>query len=113
VTFDWAAGLFEGEGNFTLNSVRSKEKTYRYPRLQLVTTDEDVLRRFHDIVGCGFVYGPYKPRGIGRKPQFAWRVNGPHALTLAERLRPYLGERRTKQLDQVLTNYLNNGGETT
>lgn len=49
----WAAGLFEGEGNFHVNAERKTAKA------GLSSTDEDAVRRFAEIVGVGKVYGPY------------------------------------------------------
>jgi len=63
----WAAGLFEGEGSVCwLNMSTTNQR--RVPNLGLSTTDEDVIRRFHSIVGVGFVYGPYSNSGVGDKP---------------------------------------------
>lgn len=48
----WAAGLFEGEGCMTRSG---SQKVMR-----LVSTDEDTVRRFWEIVAVGKVYGPYE-----------------------------------------------------
>jgi hypothetical protein len=48
VALAWAAGVFEGEGCFSLHKVTSAwHKEYRYFRMSMGMTDEDVVRRFH------------------------------------------------------------------
>jgi hypothetical protein len=41
----WLAGLLEGEGYFGLIPNKVKGKTYRYARVGVTMTDEDVIRR--------------------------------------------------------------------
>lgn len=62
----WAAGLFEGEG-----CIHDGRNT---PVMSLATTDEDVLRKFHLIIGLGTINGPYQ-RGT-KKPVWAWSSCG-------------------------------------
>ena len=42
----WAAGLFEGEGSVSPVNHNHNGRSYRYIRLTMQMTDEDVLRRF-------------------------------------------------------------------
>jgi len=84
----WAAGLFEGEGNARLAGS---------PRLKVAMTDEDVVRRFHSVVGCGKVTGPYHPGG-GRKEVWTWTATGEDAVTTAARLLPWLCSRRAQAI---------------
>jgi hypothetical protein len=106
----WAAGLFEGEGCITIlkgggkqNRVRKdgsrSSKEYRYPRLCMSLTDEDILRRFKSIMG-GTIRGPYtKPN---RKPIWYWQLSGKAVYPAAQKLLPYLGRRRAERLVEVL-----------
>ena len=88
----WAAGLFEGEGSIVPSSAGAI-------RLQLKMTDEDVVRRFGELVG-GRVYGPYLQnsvilRGFARKPFWCWSSGGTtHAWKLLHQWWPWLGLRR-------------------
>lgn len=105
----WAGGLFEGEGCFTtLNQTHSlakgRSRTYRYPRARVVMTDEDAIRRFHDAVGFGVVYGPLQAHsGPAHKPVFEWQaytfehVQAPYAM-----LYPWLCGRRRARGAEVL-----------
>lgn len=88
----WASGLFEGEGSFLGGA---------YPRMQFKMVDEDVVRRFHAVVGVGRVNGPYQGSG-NRQPYWEWRCGGDEAKALAEVMVPYLGTRRSQQARPVL-----------
>lgn len=93
----WAAGLFEGEGNFCLN----RRPGYTYPRAQLSSTDLDTLQRFRSAVGVGNIVGPYDR--VGCKPIWSWRSANygdiQHVVCL---LWFGLGERRKVQATSVL-----------
>jgi hypothetical protein len=83
----WAAGLFEGEGCITR---RQGVQT----NLVMTMTDEDVVRRFHAIIGHGKVYGPYKTK-TGVKLQWRWACTGSkHCIAVLAALWCFLGERR-------------------
>lgn len=89
----WAAGLFEGEGSVTKCGGRR--------RLQLKMTEEASVRRFHDEMGVGAVYGPYRNRtgendSYPRRPFWLWVAELDDADTAAAMLLPHLTEwRRT------------------
>jgi hypothetical protein len=96
----WAAGLFEGEG--CIRMYRADGKT---PQLYLSMADEDVVRRFHHVVGCGRVYGPYGPyaHSGGTKPQWAWVVGSCEKVqALIAQWWPWLGRRRRIKAREVL-----------
>ena len=91
----WAAGLFEGEGCFTLVDGR--------PVAALNSTDEDVIRKFASVVG-GIINGPYDKGG---KPIFQWSLSGYQRVSgLYEMIEPFLCSRRTARGRQVLDMYL-------
>jgi hypothetical protein len=96
--FAWAAGLFEGEGSITLAP---------RPRLQMKMADEDVVRRFAEIIGVGKVYGPYgpydyePPKRLQKKPTWMWVCEGRRASEALEALRPWLSARRLAQARRV------------
>lgn len=86
----WAAGVFEGEG-----WVQAGRYTLR---LGIEMTDRDVLCRVAAVLG-GSVTGP-RSREAGRKPLWVWRSeNGTGALAVIAKVRPWLGVRRTAQVD--------------
>lgn len=88
----WAAGLFEGEGCITKNK--------GIPVLKLTMTDEDVVRRFGEVMGTGSVTGPYensKKLCENPKPLWWWAAYGMNALIAYSKLHPWLGTRRREQ----------------
>lgn len=88
----WAAGLFEGEGSIT-------RRHLRHTNLVLAMTDEDVVRRFHEIIGHGKVYGPYVNHS-GVKPQWRWACTGAkNCIAVLAALWCFLGERRKQRAE--------------
>lgn len=98
----WAAGLFEGEGWASLDEhSRSYGRGhYAYTVAGLTTTDEDVAREFARIMG-GKVFGPYENKN-GIKQVWTWKVRNAPAKAALQRLLPYMGERRTKQIKAAI-----------
>jgi hypothetical protein len=92
----WAAGLFEGEGCFSLQSRGN-------PRATLSMTDFDVVRRFAEVVGFGTVFDKVPPRLPHHKPQLAWRVTSfERTQALIAMFWPWLGERRRARAVEIL-----------
>lgn len=90
----WAAGLFEGEGNISIQP-SGRRKLNRQVQVRLSMNDEDVVRRFMAVVGRGTV--------TLRKKQWCWRVcNKADCLHVLEMLRPYMGARRAARFDEAL-----------
>lgn len=103
--FAWAAGLFEGEGSLDIKKSDTHGYHYEYLRLQLTSTDYDVLLRFKTLVGVGGINGPYRDfrkKRLGKKPHWKWQVSGVKALHLVQKLKLYFGKRRTQKLKQLL-----------
>jgi hypothetical protein len=90
----WAAGLFEGEGYIGL-------RDGKYARMTLGMTDEDVVRRFHLVVGVGSVRGPDLRHN--KKPFWWWDLScNDEVRTLLRKFVPWLGARRTAKALDVL-----------
>lgn len=103
----WAAGLFEGEGFFsqTMGPPRKDGSRSCYPEVGLVSADEDVLRRFHAIIGIGTVYHR-KPETQRHKETWGWQVSSISRVSFVYALlKPYLGERRLARGQEVMDNY--------
>jgi hypothetical protein len=91
----WAAGLFEGEG-----CISHIERGEGFDlQIAVVMTDEDVVRRFDQVVDRGRVYGPYLPPSHGprRKQFWRWVALGDSAHDVLDMLLPWLMERRRGQ----------------
>lgn len=96
----WAAGLFEGEGTICLYKLRSN------PFFALITTDEDVIDRFHEVVGVGRLYKNRAVFGMGSKQQYVWNANAINEVRhVAQLFLPWLGKRRRARLLEVLDAY--------
>lgn len=104
VEFAWAAGLFEGEGSFFCRT----EPGHNAKRMTFSMTDEDVVRKFHRIVGVGKVYGPRWQQRNGeripnRKPYWCWTLDRWEDLwPLVEEMLPYLGKRQRDRAFKIL-----------
>lgn len=100
----WAAGYFEGEGCFSLQPRKERPNGRPQAGATVRNTDEDTLRRFHHIVGCGSVK-PYKPQKEGYKPFWQWGIKG-YSTTkrLISLLYPWLGNRRRARAEELLMN---------
>lgn len=98
----WAAGLFEGEGCITCQPGRPHEI-----RLQLGSSDRDVVERFSKIMGHGTINVRTTSTGVAiraanPKPLWIWACAGPAAATVLRRLLPYLGNRRSARARESL-----------
>jgi hypothetical protein len=103
----WAAGLFEGEGciNYGVGRVASgRPRTRR--RLNLEMKDEDVVRRFADIVDAGTVRVSRRRNRVNREHHhtiYIWEC-GRWADTerILHAFLPYLGARRAAKARELL-----------
>lgn len=97
----WAAGLFEGEGTF----VCARRRDRFYLRALISMSDRDVLERF-----ALAVQGRHEPSIVKRTAsthlgiKLMWKLeySGTEAIRVANLLRPWLGQRRTARLDEIL-----------
>ena len=88
----WLAGLLEGEGCFRLSNGR-------YPSIWLGMTDEDVVRKAATFLQSK-VY--ITLRKVPRKTVFTAFISGARARDLMKELLPYMGERRSAKITEVL-----------
>lgn len=99
INIAWAAGLFEGEGCIYFRYEKDK---YLKLKLVLVTTDKDVIIKFHQIIG----YGSIKQiawRKFTTKTTWEWAINSREEAKLCLNLLvPYLGERRKQKAKELL-----------
>jgi hypothetical protein len=68
----------------------------------MVSTDEDVVKRFHALIGAGFINYELRRRSH-RKDLWKWNVTDRAGFArVAELLGPHLGARRRRRLAEVL-----------
>lgn len=90
----WFAGLFEGEGHIYYNN--------RALVMMIGTTDRDVLEKVIIATGVGRIRGPRHDGNANHKPIYEWCLTSRNAvLDLAEKIIPYMGIRRTEQINRV------------
>lgn len=98
VDVGWLAGLFEGEGCMSLNPQGR-------PTIRLGMTDEDVVRKFHSIVGIGTVKAAKNPTN-GGKTMWCWGTGRcEDAAWIIEQMLPHFCSRRAARARQVLESY--------
>ena len=92
----WCAGVFEGEGYIYLTKDGGTE-------IGISMCDEDVVRKFHALVGSGNVTS--RPgRGDGWQEVFTWRAGERwDAMDVLKTLRPFMGKRRGAKADEAMT----------
>ena len=89
----WASGLLEGEGSFVIHKTGA--------HVSCTSTDEDVIRTLRSLLGVGSIGGPYDRSP--NKAEWRWGVYARNEVrAVLAVVRPWLGERRTTQIDKVL-----------
>ena len=100
MSFEWAVGLFEGEGS--LCKVRQNGKSWK---LSIEMTDKDVVQMFVNVMGTGKIYDR-PPRFTGRKPTYLWQCyRKAEIIRIASKMLPLLGDRRAHRVLNCLDNY--------
>ena len=91
----YVAGIIDGEG--WIGTV--KNRNTRLPCLQVRMTDQDVVQRVADAIGCSV---QRTTRGAAHhQPLYQIDVRGAKALDLLDNLYPLLGARRRARIDPL------------
>lgn len=102
----WLVGLLEGEGTFSISTSRPKPNGgyYRYPRVRVTMTDQDVVEHVAKLFGGTKVHFTHPPsaQAAGHAPQWATELQGKKAVILMERVLPYMGNRRQARIRELL-----------
>lgn len=85
VELAWAAGLFDGEGSFSV----TKTKDSYSIRANLEMTSLETIEDFNSIVKIGYIRSR-KGRGEHRKNTHTWYCQASEAADVARKLLPYL-----------------------
>jgi hypothetical protein len=90
----WCAALFEGEGYIYARQDGGTE-------IGLEMVDEDVVRKFHALVGCGNVTS--RPARGKWQTTFTWRASERWDVAdVLRTLRPCMGRRRGSKADDAM-----------
>lgn len=105
----WIAGVIEGEGYIRITSYRKgKQGEYRYALVGVHITDEDVVRKLHNLSGVGRFYGPSRPPSMpeSHKSIYIWKVTKTEeVIALLKLILPHMGMRRSDKIKDVLAWY--------
>lgn len=99
----WLAGLFEGEGTLCAGRhVQGKNKeTYIYWQVAIMMTDEDVVRKAHDIAGFGTVKGPWRSPSTTGKEKIRWASKSQKDIyAFLAAIYPFMGQRRGAKIEE-------------
>jgi hypothetical protein len=104
MSFEWAVGLFEGEGSLF------KDKRSNTWTLQMRMTDKDVVQMFADVMSTGGKVHDEsnQPRRIatGYKASYRWTCSRKAEVTrIILKMLPYLGDRRAHKVLDCLDFY--------
>ena len=94
-TTEWLAGLLEAEGSFF-------QCNRNYPICTISMIDEDIIARVaaHIDAHCRI-----EKKGLGRQLLYICRVDGISAVTVMQRIYPFMGLRRQAQIEAALRDY--------
>lgn len=90
----WLAGLLEGEGCFSYRADRG------VPTVEVKMVDLDVINRVAVLVRRKVT--PIPARREGWQVQYRVKIHGEPARELMRALLPYMGERRTARITELL-----------
>lgn len=116
----WLAGLWEGEGSF---SVRLRQKKYKVSttpgsiEMKIAMTDEDVIAKVSKLVDKSY-FIPNRKTVTGKIVYQLSIGKRETVIQLVKRIIPYLGKRRKEQAEKLLENHFlweewyKNGGKS-
>ena len=94
----WLAGYLEGEGCFTFTGDK-----YRYPRIVVESTDEDVIQRVSQLWGMK----PHSVQHGSHKTGYSVATTCTKAVSWMMTLYPLMGQRRQARIREILMNWRN------
>jgi hypothetical protein len=98
----WLAGLLEGEGTFHKGPPCKPNS----PVVRVQMVDEDVIARAAMLMDTPYLRRyTERHRTNGLSPAYEARLTGGRAVALMKRLRPLMGERRRRQIEEAVASY--------
>lgn len=95
----WLAALLEGEGWFGLK-YHAPQRKYVNLAIRLGMTDRDVVEHVARLFGCSVTTTVHQG---GRKTMYFATVYGEKARWIMEQVLPYMGQRRSDKINELLT----------
>ena len=108
---EWLAGLLEGEGCFHLGRIRNEraKRWYAEPKIQLVMTDEDVLRSAAALLDATVTVPNWKLKS--GKTAYRAVLYGPHAIGWMMTLYSLMGNRRKEKIRECVSAWKSSPGK--
>lgn len=97
----WLAGLLEGEGSFYLRCA-GKGGPRNVPHVRVAMKDLDVIQKVHRVIGFGAVITS-RPDASGCVMHTWQGEDREYVPELLRKLLPYMGERRSEKIREVLS----------
>ena len=92
----WLAGLLEGEGSF----LKPPPSAPKLAIVRVAMTDRDVIDRAAHLMGVGVI--SLTPKNPRHKLVWIAQAKGTRARDLMLAIKPFMGERRSGQIDNAL-----------
>ncbi len=107
---EWLAGLLEGEGYFRASVTNS----HLSPQIGLNMTDRDVVERAAEMMNSRVTQKSESTASwrMHWKPQFRTSKAGLQALAIMLQVFPFMGERRRKKINEILSKWEHQFGLT-
>ncbi len=102
---NYLAGLFDADGCASKHFKRKKNYSYKVFNCEIAMTHKGVIDWVHKVVGFGNIYHIKIPKGLGKKPQWRWRVGHQMALNFAYSIIPYSIVKKDK-LQEIIDFYV-------
>jgi hypothetical protein len=99
MNIQYLAGLLEGEGSFGSSGPAARGMS---PIIRCSMCDRDVVERLLEFGGR---FNINRRPTVTGKTVYTWTAQGPIAIELMERVLPYMGERRSERIGQILHDY--------
>lgn len=100
-TISWLAGLLEGEGCFDVRGAKGNRRPCLRVRLGMV--DEDVVLCASGFFGGSTVRASSRPARPREKTMYYIGWNGAKAEDAMCAVRPFMGKRRSRRVDELLS----------
>ena len=102
----YLAGLFDADGCASSYVQRKKNtnKTVQVHCCEIAMTNKEVVHWVKDLVGFGNIFYKKKVGGMGKKPQWRYRVSHRLALQFANKILPHSIVKK-KKLEEIIKHY--------
>ena len=100
------SGLFDADGCASSHVARKKESNYtiKVHTCEISMTNKEVIYWVKNVLGFGNIHYKKKVGGMGKKPQWRYRVTHKLALKFANIVLPYSMVKKNK-LEEIIKHY--------